>query len=110
MPAVGLWVALDILFFIAAKASSTVGQALTANLYTIGTLLAILIGLWAGKLVGKQDYTDATGAGIAAGLGCAIPSVILFGYGAGMLSDSVAFGGLMIIVSIGAAIVGNAWK
>lgn len=109
-PAVGLWIVLDILFYIASVASPAAGMAFAANMYFIGTVLAVLIGFWAGKLVGKQDYTDATVAGIAAGLGCAIPAIILFGYGAGTLDGSIAFGVLMVIVSIGSAIVGNKWK
>jgi hypothetical protein len=110
IPAMGLWVAVDILFYIAAAIYPATKLALAANMFSVGTLLAILIGFWAGKTVGKQNYTDSVVAGIAVGLACLIPFVALFGYGGGMLPESIAFGAVQLIVSIAAAIVGNAWK
>jgi hypothetical protein len=110
IPAMGLWVAINVLFYIAAVIYPATKIALAANMIPVGTLLAILIGFWGGKLAGKQNYTDAVIAGIAVGLACMIPFVVLFGYGAAMIPESIAFGSIGLIVSIAAAVVGNAWK
>lgn len=109
-PALGLWVGLNVLFFVAGMIWPDARTALGTHHYTIGIVLGTLIAFWAGQMVGKKNYTDAVIAGIAVGLANGIPAVILFGYGWGMLSPTQAFSAIIGIVSIGGAVVGNMWK
>jgi len=79
-PAV-VWIAVVVLFRIAALAYPPAGNDFLNHIYPISTTLGLLLAIWAGAGVkmAKGNHLEAILAGIIVGLAFGVPGVIIFG-------------------------------
>jgi len=78
-----VWIAVVVLFRIAALAYPPAGDQFLSNIYPVSTTLGLLLAVWAGAGVktAKGTHLEAVLAGIIVGLAFAVPGVIIFGLG-----------------------------